>query len=86
VRSGLVAIQTPQVFRFDLLLAAHVRARETALEATDDASLVHPFSPVTVVEGARDNIKITYPEHVCFAEAQLAASCDGFMATTGKGG
>ena len=60
-RAGLFRAQTPQAFRFDLLLAAH-RAPATA-EATDDASLLEAAGQtVRLVPGAEDNIKLTYPE------------------------
>ncbi|RIL04598.1 MAG: 2-C-methyl-D-erythritol 4-phosphate cytidylyltransferase [Proteobacteria bacterium] len=58
-RDGLVAIQTPQVFSFDLLWKAH---QQGDAGATDDASLVSKLAPVRVVPGDRSNIKITYPE------------------------
>ena len=60
-RAGLFRAQTPQAFRFDVLLAAH-RAPGTA-EATDDASLLEAAGQtVKLVSGAEDNIKLTYPE------------------------
>lgn len=56
-RKNLRALQTPQAFRFELLIRAHVNNPE----ATDDTSLVQPFSKVVLVEGERTNIKITEP-------------------------
>jgi 2-C-methyl-D-erythritol 4-phosphate cytidylyltransferase/2-C-methyl-D-erythritol 2,4-cyclodiphosphate synthase len=59
-RAGLFRAQTPQAFRFDVLLAAH-RAGLTG--ATDDASLLEAAGQaVEVVPGSDDNIKLTYPE------------------------
>ncbi|HQT78157.1 MAG TPA: bifunctional 2-C-methyl-D-erythritol 4-phosphate cytidylyltransferase/2-C-methyl-D-erythritol 2,4-cyclodiphosphate synthase [Rhodopila sp.] len=59
-RTGLFRAQTPQAFRFDVLLAAH-RAGLTG--ATDDASLLEAAGQtVEVVPGSDDNIKLTYPE------------------------
>ncbi|HEX2941956.1 MAG TPA: bifunctional 2-C-methyl-D-erythritol 4-phosphate cytidylyltransferase/2-C-methyl-D-erythritol 2,4-cyclodiphosphate synthase [Rhodopila sp.] len=59
-RTGLFRAQTPQAFRFDVLLAAH-RAGLTG--ATDDASLLEAAGhTVEVVPGSDDNIKLTYPE------------------------
>lgn len=57
-RSTLVAVQTPQAFRADVLRAAH-RGEATA---TDDASLVEAAGGrVVVVDGEADNVKITRP-------------------------
>jgi 2-C-methyl-D-erythritol 4-phosphate cytidylyltransferase len=58
-RGGVWAVQTPQVFKFSLLLEAHHRGAEGA---TDDAALVEAIHPVFVVEGARGNFKVTTPE------------------------
>ena len=65
-RDGVVLIQTPQVFRFDLLLRAH---RESRGGATDDGSLVRAFHPVRVEPGERTNFKVTTPEDLELARA-----------------
>lgn len=71
-RSSLWAIQTPQAFRVSLLLTAHKEAEKNAFQGTDDASLVEQLGiGVTVVEGTYDNIKLTTPEDLYFAEAIL---------------
>ena len=57
-RTGLRRVQTPQVFPFPLLVAAHER---DSGNATDDASLVEAFSPVKVIEGDEFNLKVTTP-------------------------
>ncbi len=55
--------QTPQCFRYDLILEAHRRAAEERFEATDDASLVEKYgAKVTVAVGSYNNFKITSPE------------------------
>lgn len=55
-RSTLVAVQTPQAFRADVLRAAH----GADATATDDAALVEAAGGrVVVVEGEADNVKIT---------------------------
>jgi 2-C-methyl-D-erythritol 4-phosphate cytidylyltransferase/2-C-methyl-D-erythritol 2,4-cyclodiphosphate synthase len=60
-RAGLFRAQTPQAFRFAALLSAH-RAPATDA-ATDDASLLEAVGQtVLLVQGAEDNIKLTYPE------------------------
>ena len=59
-RANLFRAQTPQAFRFPLLLDLHRRA---AGGATDDASILEAAGhPVALVPGHDDNIKLTYPE------------------------
>jgi len=58
-REHLVAVQTPQVFAYRLLQAAHDQAKA---EATDDASLVEAIHPVQVILGEARNFKLTTPE------------------------
>jgi 2-C-methyl-D-erythritol 4-phosphate cytidylyltransferase len=63
-REELWAVQTPQVFRLDLLVEAHQRAKElgTLEMATDDASLVEAIAPVKLVPSDKGNLKVTTPE------------------------
>ena len=69
-RDKLWAIQTPQVFQRDLLLQAHLCAREKKVQATDDAALVEQLGrQVKLVMGSYRNIKITTPEDLIIAEA-----------------
>ncbi|MDO8491117.1 MAG: 2-C-methyl-D-erythritol 4-phosphate cytidylyltransferase [Dehalococcoidia bacterium] len=68
-REMLWAVQTPQVFRFDVVWTAY---RQATVVATDDASLVEMSGvPVRVYMGSRQNIKVTTPEDVILAEAIL---------------
>lgn len=68
-RRGLVAVQTPQAFRAEVLRAAH-RAEG---EGTDDAALVEQAGAVVVVvPGDPANVKITTPDDLVVAEALLA--------------
>ncbi len=61
-RSNLVLVQTPQVFRADVLKRAY---EQKDLDSTDDAQLVERLGePVVVVEGDPRNIKITRPMDV----------------------
>jgi 2-C-methyl-D-erythritol 4-phosphate cytidylyltransferase len=56
-RTGLVAAQTPQVFRADMLRRAH----EANVEGTDDAAAVELIGGrIVVIEGEPDNRKITH--------------------------
>lgn len=74
-RSDLWLIQTPQVFRYDLLVRAHdAPADGDGAEVTDDAGLVERFAPVGVVRGERLNFKITEPDDLQMAEIVARAS------------
>jgi 2-C-methyl-D-erythritol 4-phosphate cytidylyltransferase len=71
-RDELRAVQTPQGFRYELLVQAHERAREEGFYGTDDATLVERLGhPVAVVPGSPENLKITTPEDLLLAEALL---------------
>lgn len=73
-RQSLWLAQTPQAFRRDWLLAAHRKAHEEGVRATDDAYLIEWYGyPVSVVEGSGENIKVTRPEDMIIGEAILAA-------------
>ena len=68
------AVQTPQVFRAAALRQAYSTAAIDAYVGTDDASLVERLGGrVLVIEGPRDNIKVTRAEDLLIAEAVLAA-------------
>ncbi len=68
-RAGLVAMQTPQGFRRELLLPA-LRACDTDLP-DDAAALLSQGIPVATVPGDPRNIKITYPEDLVLAQLLL---------------
>ncbi|MGM0847137.1 MAG: 2-C-methyl-D-erythritol 4-phosphate cytidylyltransferase [Bacillota bacterium] len=71
-RSSLWQVQTPQAFRHNLLMDAHKQAEHDAFTGTDDASLVERIGEkVGIVGSDYDNIKITTPEDLYFAEAIL---------------
>jgi len=62
-REELVEIQTPQVFRAEIIKAALTNAQKKGVEITDDCMAVELIGmPVCIVEGCRKNIKITTPE------------------------
>lgn len=62
-RGSLWKAQTPQAFRREILLEAYRKAEEDRFVGTDDASLVERLGKrVQMVEGDRNNFKITYPE------------------------
>jgi 2-C-methyl-D-erythritol 4-phosphate cytidylyltransferase len=71
-RSTLWAIQTPQVFRADVLRQALSRDELALATATDDASLVEELGgTVWVVEAPPENIKVTRESDLRVAEALL---------------
>ncbi|MBU0502653.1 MAG: 2-C-methyl-D-erythritol 4-phosphate cytidylyltransferase [bacterium] len=71
-RGKLWAAQTPQVFRKDIIVKAFARFGQE--KVTDDAMLVEKSGiPVTMVMGSYQNIKITTPEDIIFAQALIKA-------------
>lgn len=69
-RDNIFAAQTPQGFRKKLIIEAYQKFKQRKL--TDDAQAVELLGKkVRVIEGSRDNIKITYPEDIKLAEAML---------------
>jgi 2-C-methyl-D-erythritol 4-phosphate cytidylyltransferase len=69
-RSTLVAVQTPQGFRRDVLIAAHAAGSG---DVTDDAGLVEALGgTVVAVDGADEAFKITRPWDLLLAEALTA--------------
>lgn len=72
-RSSLWAVQTPQCFNRELLLAAYDAAEAEGFIGTDDASLMERAGQeVRVVLGEYTNIKITTPEDLAVGEAVLS--------------
>ena len=71
-RSSLVAVQTPQIFRSDVLKAAYRQPYDTSF--TDDASVVERLGcEITCTPGEKFNIKITTPEDLSLARLLLGA-------------
>jgi 2-C-methyl-D-erythritol 4-phosphate cytidylyltransferase len=69
-RQNLRAVQTPQVFRFDVIQIAHHQDTD---EVTDDASLVERLGhKVKLYAGSYDNIKVTTPADLALAEVILS--------------
>lgn len=66
-RRKLWSVQTPQVFRYDLLTRAH---REVKEDVTDDAAMLEKTGQaVKLYPGDYDNIKITVPSDLVVVEA-----------------
>ena len=75
LRHSLWTVQTPQVFRFDIIDEAHRKAQG---EVTDDATLVEQLGyRVKVYPGSDTNIKVTTPEDLALAEAILKSREQG---------
>ena len=71
-RANLRAVQTPQVFDFDLLRGALKKAEMDGAQVTDDCSAVELMGmAVMIVEGAERNIKVTTPMDLKIAEMLL---------------
>ncbi|HEY0028288.1 MAG TPA: bifunctional 2-C-methyl-D-erythritol 4-phosphate cytidylyltransferase/2-C-methyl-D-erythritol 2,4-cyclodiphosphate synthase [Allosphingosinicella sp.] len=80
-REALVRVQTPQAFRFGVILAAH-RAW-TGARATDDAQVARAFgATIAVVQGDRMLEKLTYEADFAVAEERLRAR---LVSRTGMG-
>lgn len=72
-RDRLVSVQTPQVFRFRPLLAAHEAASASGLTGfTDDAALMEwAGHPVATFPGDAQNVKLTHPQDFATATERL---------------
>ena len=71
-RATLQAVQTPQVFDFDLLRGALSKAEEEKAAVTDDCSAVERLGmSVKIVEGDERNLKVTTPLDLKIAEMLL---------------
>ena len=74
-RATLYAVQTPQVFDYDLLRGALSKAEQDGAAVTDDCSAVERLGmSVKIVEGDERNIKITTPLDLKIAELFLEES------------
>lgn len=71
-RDAIWLAQTPQAFRYHLIMEAHIQAKHEGYSATDDASLVERLGEeIKIIPGDRYNIKITRREDVDMANAIL---------------
>jgi 2-C-methyl-D-erythritol 4-phosphate cytidylyltransferase len=74
-RHDLYAIQTPQAFARELLVAGHHHATVNALAVDDDAALVEALgTAVHIVPGSADNFKVTYLRDLVLLRALLSDS------------
>lgn len=72
-RASLFAVQTPQCFQRDIILAALARAAEEGTALTDDTLAVERIGgQIWLSDGSEENIKITTPLDIALAEVILA--------------
>lgn len=71
-RNSLMAVQTPQCFKFDLIMESHNKASREKYPATDDTMIVENYGHrVYLYEGDYTNIKVTTPEDMLLGEEIL---------------
>jgi 2-C-methyl-D-erythritol 4-phosphate cytidylyltransferase len=71
-RANLFAVQTPQIFRRDLLVQSYAAVFDAGLEVTDEISAVErAANNVVLVPNDEPNFKITYPADLPLAEFVL---------------
>lgn len=74
-RATLRAVQTPQVFDYDLLRGALKKAAEDGAQVTDDCSAVERIGmKIKIVEGDERNLKVTTPMDLKIAQLLLEES------------
>ena len=77
-RENLWAVQTPQVFRREVILAALAKVRDEGLAITDDTAACEARGQaVKLIECDRPNPKATTPDDLPFIESLLAAEAAG---------
>jgi 2-C-methyl-D-erythritol 4-phosphate cytidylyltransferase len=73
-RERLWQAQTPQAFPRDVIMTAYRRAAQERVSATDDAALVRRYGgTVVMIEGDRENLKLTSAADLVLIEALLRA-------------
>ena len=68
-RNTLVSIQTPQVFKLNIIKESHKKIKEERKRVTDDTMVVEEYgNKVYLYDGDYTNIKVTTPEDLILAE------------------
>lgn len=68
-RNSLFNVQTPQCFKYDIILKCHKRAEAEGIKVTDDTSIAERYGyKVYLYDGSYSNIKITTPEDLVIGE------------------
>lgn len=71
-RDTLWAVQTPQTFKYKLILEAYEKLQANNIKVTDDAMLIEKLGrTVKIIEGSYENIKITTPGDLILGEGIL---------------
>lgn len=71
-RQGFYRAQTPQIFEYKKLLAAHRQARENSWLTSDDSQIMEKYgAKVRLYPGEPRNMKITFADDMALAEALL---------------
>jgi 2-C-methyl-D-erythritol 4-phosphate cytidylyltransferase len=70
-RDTIWHVETPQVFKYKVILDAYLRAKSPL---TDDSSALPNNSRVKIIENFTPNIKITYPQDLATVEALLSGN------------
>ena len=71
-RESLLMVQTPQAFRFELIMEAEDVAEKVGFLGTDEAMLMERLGhQVHIVESSYENVKMTTQEDLVFGEAIL---------------
>lgn len=82
-REHLWLMETPQIFRRDLLLSAYRAVEQSGQLVTDEVSALEMISiPTYLVPNPSPNLKITFPEDIALAELLLAAHGASFPCKT----
>lgn len=75
-RSELFCVQTPQCFKYKLILDAHIMAQRRGIFATDDTMIFEMAeNKVYLYNGSYNNLKITTPDDLCVAEILINNGC-----------
>ena len=68
-RSKLISIQTPQIFKKDIIISCHKKIKEENIAVTDDTMVVEHYGHrVYLYDGEYTNIKVTTPEDLILCE------------------
>ena len=68
-RASLVAVQTPQCFKYNLIKKGHNKVKNEKIQVTDDTMIVELLGEkVYLFEGDYKNITVTTPEDLILAE------------------
>ncbi|MCI8336269.1 MAG: 2-C-methyl-D-erythritol 4-phosphate cytidylyltransferase [Peptococcaceae bacterium] len=77
-REDLIAVQTPQLFRFTTLYRCYEKAMEAGIVCTDDAGILEVCGKaVLIYPGQKNNLKITTPEDYAYGQYLLAREKKG---------